>query len=277
MPWESDLSPLFEIDPSAIRRLKSLDVFATPKKFQVIAAQFSYPAPLLKSLMIEVECLPQPHRSPVIPVTFFNGDLSSLRELDLKCVRTELPWRNMVNLTSFILASTPPGEISTKQLLDFLESAPRLHKFELYCTPLASSDNSGRLVSLTHLKNLAIHGNQPTSLLFDHLLIPVGVVSETELESPRYPLEDHLPRSLDNLRNLSGFTQLHLHLEGRDLDVQFGGPSGRARMSSLRPQGDITRSVLESLARFDTPAVKQLEVIHNNPPSDDLPYQVLPP
>ena len=125
------LDSLFQIGPSAVRRFDSLEMLATPKIFRVIAAQFSHPTPLLKSLTIEIES-PSPWRSPLIGTTYFNGDLSSLCELDLQCVRTELPWRKMVNLTSFILAYTPPGETSTGHLLDFLESAPRLRKFELY-------------------------------------------------------------------------------------------------------------------------------------------------
>ena len=157
----------------------------------------------------------------------------------------------MVNFTSFVLACTPPGEISTGQLLNFLESAPRLRNFELYSTSLASSDNSGRLISLAHLKNLTIHGNQPTYLLLDHLLVPEGAVLATELKFIRFPLDDDLLRFLDNLRNLSNFTQLRLCFKRSDSNVQFTGPNGKVWMSSLSPRGDTTSSVLESLTRFD--------------------------
>ena len=48
-------------------------------------------------------------------------------------------------------------------------------------------------------------------LLIDHLLIPVGAALERRVGSPRPRIEDHLPRSLDNIGNLSNFTRRSIH------------------------------------------------------------------
>jgi len=265
--------PFFEVGPRHIRRFKSLGIWGTPEGVQDMILQLSHPAPLLKLLTIGVRSITQLRRAPAVTPAFFDGDLSSLRELCLLCVRTELPWRNMVNLTSFALGYTPPGQTSTRQLLDFLESAPHLRKLELHLVPLMDSDQNGRLISLAYLKRLCIYTNQPSSPLFDHLLIPVGVYSSTELESlPRPRIEDHLPGSLANFGNLSSSTQLRLCLKQGHSDVQFTGPNGKVQMVSMLCQADTTSLVFESLARFDTSTIKWLKIIHSEPLSEDLPY-----
>ena len=93
--------PCFEIIPLAIGRLKSLSVRVAPQELQYITSHLSRPAPLLGNLSIEGGYSHEPH--PNLTPALFNGDLSSLRTLDLESVLTELPWRNMVNLTSFNL------------------------------------------------------------------------------------------------------------------------------------------------------------------------------
>lgn len=120
--------PIFAINPSTLRRLKSLQVQASPESLKDITAQLSQPAPLLETLTLEVDGSTRLVHYPMIPATLFNGDLSPLRQLFLHRIRTALPWRNMVNLTTFTLRFVPPGEISTTQLLDFFENAPNLCK-----------------------------------------------------------------------------------------------------------------------------------------------------
>ena len=53
----------------------------------------------------------------------------------------------MVNLTSFKLAHTSPGEVSAAHLLDFFESAPRLRQVELHASAPTSGAQNGRLVT----------------------------------------------------------------------------------------------------------------------------------
>jgi hypothetical protein len=116
---EGDLSPynpFLQIVPHAIGRLKYLTVNGAPRNLSAITAHLSRPAPLLEYLVIDGNYESGPQRNPVLTTTLFNGDLSSLRGLCLHSVRTELPWRNMVNLTSFELYDTG---MLIRQLLDF--------------------------------------------------------------------------------------------------------------------------------------------------------------
>ena len=62
---------------------------------------------------------PLPWTQCVLETTLFNGDVS-LHTIYLMRICTELPWRNMVNLTSFTLGYNLPGEVTIRQLLDFL-------------------------------------------------------------------------------------------------------------------------------------------------------------
>ena len=273
-----DLSPndpLLQIVPHAIGRLKSLYVGTTPGSFPDIISRLSLPAPLLEDLTIDGGYVYSPQWNPVLTPALFNGDLSSLRELHLLSVRTELPWRDMANLTSFTLVSTSQGEVSVGRLLDFFESAPRLREVFLhYATPTSSAQN-GRLLSLSCLKRMEIIGDGPSSLLLDHLLIPIGAKLTTQVDSLGPLIEDHLPKSLDNLRNLSGFTDIHLYATGRYPRVQFSGLNGKVTMNSVARTD--THVALKSLARFDTSKVERLEINCNDILSRDLPYQTLLP
>ena len=260
--------PFFQVISHTIPRLRSLAIYGTPANLQDIVSQLSRPAPLLRSLTIEVDCGCSPQRGPAITTTLFNGDLSSLRELRLKCVTTALPWRNMVNLTSFALGYTLVGDFPIKHLLDFLKSAPRLRKVRLHNAIPTSGAQNGRLVSLECLKRMDIIGGGPSSLLLDHLLIPVGAKLTTQVGSLG-PLADgslvdgHLPRSLDNLRNFSDST-IQLHLEEFRPRIRFSGPNGQVTMVPTTSRANTTRQVYESLARFDTSKIEQLTITGGN-------------
>jgi hypothetical protein len=270
--------PFFKILPRAISHLQELFIEGSPENLQDITPRLFHPAPLLERLTIVIENIElEPQRSPAITAALFDGDLSSLRELCLHCIRTDLPWRNMVNLTSFVLAHTPPDKMSTGQLLDFFGSAPHLQTVELVSVPLAPSDLNGRLVSLACLKSLLIYDCRPTSLLFDHLLIPAGAELTTELEPPCFRIEDHLPRSLNNLQNLHNFTRLRLYVDERGSDVRIAGPNGKIHMDSPCSPDDTTSTVLESIAQLNTSTAKRLKILKTKPPSLDLPYQALLP
>jgi hypothetical protein len=271
-----DLSPhnsFFQIVPHAVDRLKSLVVNGTPRNLSAITAPLSRPAPLLEYLWIDGNCESMPQDNPTLTSALFNRDLPSLRELHLEYVRTELPWRNMVNLTSFELWHTTPDDFSIRQLLDFFESAPRLRTIDLLHATPTSGAQHGRLVSLDCLKSMAVIGDETPSLLLDHLIIPVGA----KLSTQGGPLnEGLLPRSLDNLKNLSGFTDINLHIDGSDPYIRFSGPNGQVRMY-IHPNDDTTRLMLESLARFDTSKTERLQIDYGHSHSRDPPYQALHP
>ena len=271
--------PFSKIIPHAIGRLGSLTIQGTPGNLQDITAHLSRPAPLLKKLWI---CggYYNTHVNPVLTPALFDGGLSSLRTLRLAFVNTGLPWRSMVDLTSFSLLHPSPGEISVKQFLDFFESAPRLRKVRLESPTPASGAQGERLVSLAYLEKMEITGDGSAPLLLDHLLIPVGahVKLEATLPSPRN--RDQPPRFLDNLGNLPDFTAIELQCGRLDPHLQFSGPNGRVTMIPRRSRVDKTCLVLESLDQFDTLKVEQLKIDRGNggeSPSSDPLYRALLP
>ena len=266
--------PFFEIIPRAIGRLRSLSI-GVEGDLQTITAHLFRPAPLLEELSI---CGDSDCSNPVLTPTLFNGDLSSLRKLRLNCVRTWLPWRNMINLTSFKLVHTPPNEVTVRQLLDFFEGAPRLRTVDLYSVTLAPGAQNGRLVSLACLEIMGMTGSGSASLLLNHLLIPVGAHLKVEVDLPSPPIKDHPPRFLDNLRNLPNFTTVDLYSAyGWKPHIQFNGPNGQVRMIPRTFRVDRTRLVLEYLDQFDTSRTEQLTINHGNSPSSDSLYRALLP
>ena len=273
----SPSDPFFEIIPHAIGRLKSLSVEGTPRNVQDITAHLSRPAPLLEDLTICGGVGHTTDRNPVLTPALFNGDLSSLRELSLEHVRTELPWRNMANLTSFMLVRPSPSEVTVRHLLDFFESAPQLRVVDLYFATPTSGAQNGRLVSLPRLKGMEITGDELPSLLLDHLLIPVGAELRTEVASVGHLINTHLPRSLDNLRNFSNFTTIELYGDNSHLQIKFSGPNGQVTMVQHISLVNGTCSVLESLAHFDTSKTECLKINHGEPSSSDTPFRALLP
>ena len=265
--------PFFQIIPLVIGRLKSLYIQGTRENLEAITAHLTHPVPLLEDLSIYGGPHRTPNRNPVLAPTLFNGDFSSLRELGLQSVHTKLPWRNMVNLTWFSLTDT--SSVPMRQLLDFLESAPHLRKVDLTEAPISGTQN-GRLVSLACLKRMAIMGG-PSSVLLDHMLIPVGAKLTTQVKLPGVLIEDHLPRSLDNLKNLSGFTKIQLSSCGGYPHIKFSGPNGQVKMASDVYHDDETRMLFKSLSKFDTSKIKQLEIDSGDSPSSDHLYRALLP
>jgi len=270
--------PFFEIISRATGRLVSLFIEGTPENLQDITSHLRRPAPLLEGLTVCNIGKPVPFRSKVLPPALFNGDLSSLRKLYLQGVRTELPWRNMVNLTSFVLGRVSQDEISVNQLLSFFESAPHLCDIDLYSvTPFPTAQHS-RLVKLARLKRLKIADCGPPYLLLGHLSIPVGAILTTRGRLVRSLIGDLLPRSLDNLRNFSDFTRIQLSVDGPNPRMEFSGPNGRVNMILTNTIINWTHLVLESLAQLDTSKTEYLVIKEGKPqPSRDLLYRALLP
>ena len=273
----NDLSPhdpLLQVIPHATSRLKSLTVHAKREQIDNITLHLSHPAPRIEHLSIYCGSVLDSANKPVLETALFNGDLSSLHALYLMHVCTKLPWRNMVNLTSFTLGHTSPGKVSIRQLLDFLDSAPRLERVKLDSATPTSGAQGGRLVSLERLKSMTILGNEPCSLLLDHLLIPVGAKLSVLASSFHGGFEDQFPRSLDNLRNLSDFTNIHLDFADRP-DLRFTGPNGQVTLTRASPGFDSTSQAFEFLAQIDTSKVERLDINRGNPPSGGPPYRAL--
>jgi len=263
---QSSLDTFLQIIPQAIGRLKYLFIRAEPEVLQAVMTHLSHPAPLLETL--DLDCVY--HEELEVTSTIFDGDLSSLRELRLQYVHTELPWRNMVNLTSFTLSNSPVGDFG--KLLDFLESAPRLRNIDLLYTTLVSYGGNKRSVSLNHLERLGIAVCGPTSTFLDHLVIPAGANLVIQMGLGTFTIEDHIPRSLDNLKNLSSITDIGLHLDlFLSPFIRFSGPDGELYI--VIPYIDPSL-VFESLGRFDTSKTEWLR-INSHSLSMDPPYRAL--
>ena len=245
--------PFIQAIPRIITRLKSMSIHATPGNLQEVIAQLSHSAPLLESLTIEAKCESPPQHCPMIMPTLFDGDLSSLRELHLQCILTTLPWRNMVNLTSFTLAYVSSDQSPVRCLLDFFQSAPRLCQIKLQFAASTFGAQRGRLVSLECLKRMDIIGSSP-SLLLGHLLVPADAKLVIHMDSRR---SLHLPGSLDFLAEFSRFG---IRLYVRDLypSMQFVAPNCKISIVPATPRASTTCRVLESLAQFDPSKIERL-------------------
>ena len=266
--------PFFEIIPHAIDRLVSLFIQGAPENLQDITGHFCHPAPLLKELTIRSI---NKHRNNVLPPALLNGDLSSLHTLYLESVRTELPWRNMVNLTSFTLGQMSSGEVSVRQLLDFFEDAPHLRNINLYSITLTPGAKDGRVVTPGCLKKMAIVDCGPPSALLDHLFIPVGAILTMQADLTGSLAGEIFPRSIDNLRNFSDFTTIQLSGGGPNPQMKFGGPNGRVNVILTNTRVEGTRLVLESLAQLDTSKTEQLVIERGQSRTRECLHQALLP
>lgn len=264
--------PFLQISPHAISRLKHLSVETTePEHFQDIIRHFCRPVPpLLEVLTIDCDDV---HSSPVLPAGLFDGVLSSLRELHLHFVQTELPWKNMNNLTSFSfsLAYTFRArfKISVDNFLDFFERSPHLVEIKLALGAAKRTHRGERRVELKYLRRLSIHGVHPPRRLLDHLSVPVGAnVSIKFSKHPGPYLEDHLSRSLDNLKSFSHFTKIRLCYKFAEGSMRFTGPNGQVSVAACPPGRHGERVVCKFLARLDTSQTRCLELVDSTFPTE---------
>lgn len=267
--------PLFQIISPALGRLKSLSAGVTWDTLQGITACLSRPAPLLERLEIDGCTGCAPARYPELTTVLFGGEFPSLRELRIAFVRTELPWRNMTALTSFTLNHTPPDSISIGQLLDFFESVPRLREIELEGATPTSGAQNGRSVSLMCLRTMDILFGMPSSLLLDHLSIPVGAELKIQVHSFDRIVEGCLPTSLDNPRNLSNVIKINLSVSSSHPQMQLSGPNGIFHVAALHSGG--AWSALELLTRLDTSKTEELDIAYSVPLPSNLTHRALLP
>jgi len=240
-----------------IDRLRTLSVSGKPTKvLPVLAKHFSRPIPLLDTLRISLVC----DQAPIPSDNLFDGDLSSLRELSLTGVTMPLPWADLSNLTTFSLHQVPGDKILVTQLLDFFESVPNLLHIQLHNSIPNSSDAPfGRVVPLPNLKELSIIAQPAHSVLLKHLTIPIGASLRLEFtfSGGISPIPSYLPRSPENLHNLSHITATHLHFGSEQRSVRFDGPNGGLHVlghwtqGSDQPHVGITRFLRSLLDQFD--------------------------
>ena len=101
-------------------------------------------------------------------------------------------------------------------------------------------------------------GGGSPSLLLDHLLIPASAKLTTEVGSRGSLL---LPRSLDSLKELSGFT-IRVHVRDFYPTMRFSGPNEQISIIPANPPPvGATCRVLESLAQFNPLNFERLRLV----------------
>ena len=204
-------------------RLKSLTLSGSSDDLIQLTKYFASPAPLLEELNL---CFTGAEE-PVFQDDIFDGDFSSLRELHFCGVTANLARGNLTNLRTFDLRQVPGNKMSVTRLLDLFERAP-LRKIQLWdAFPDSSDAPPGQVVSLPHLKFLIINAQPAHTILLNHLSIPAGasLKQEFDLNDDKSPFPTHLPKTLDNLKNISHITSINLSFNS-GTSLRLHGPSG---------------------------------------------------
>jgi hypothetical protein len=197
----------------------------------------------------------------------FGGDLSSLLNLSLGGVIANLAWENMSNLRTLNLSDIPSDKISITQLLHLFERAPLLCKIKLWdALPNFSNVPLGRVVALPNLKSFTIIAQQAHTILTNHLSIPAGALISQELSFDRgdSPISFHLPKTFENLKNLSNIASVNLDF-GSGIFLRLRAPSGGLIMRCRWPHfgstpSDIHCEILRSLHLFNMSGVERLAI-----------------
>ena len=131
-----------------IGRISSLTIYVLSDALSRLLNHFPFPAPFLKELKIVLhyDGLAHDPRPATIPNTILPDCSPPLRKLRLSNVATDLPWRNLSNLTVFEFRHFPDtvDSLFVGQLLNFFESAPLLRKITLHDSiPTSSAVPSG--------------------------------------------------------------------------------------------------------------------------------------
>ena len=217
------LSDAFLLTVPHLDRPRNLIVSGSSSNFLQLIKYFTFPAPLLEKLDLDFSRT----ESPVIRDLIFYGDFSSLRELRLAGVITDMGRQKLSNLTTFDLCRVPSHKISVTWLLNLFEHAP-LRKIRLHdAFPRSSDAPPGRVVSLPHLKSLTIVAQPVHTILLNHMLIPTGasLTQRLNLSGNESPIHTHLPKALKNLNHVSRIASINLSF-GLRLFLGLVGPSG---------------------------------------------------
>ena len=134
-----------------------------------------------------------------------------------------------MNLTTFKLCYVPEDQILLTQLPDFFESTPYIRDIHL-CDSIPNSSNASaeRVVSLPHLKDLSVIAQRTPSILLNHLSIPAGasIYLGFTFSGGESPILSYLPKSLDNLKNLSHLTAANPRFSSDKRSLQLNVQSG---------------------------------------------------
>lgn len=258
----------FDLVVPHISRVGSITLTGGGDLFKILTTHFSCHVPLLKILDVNLTCTPH----PALNAMLFNGHLPSLCKLSLSGVHPHLPWNILPKLTSFELCCVKGEQISVTQLLDVFENATFLRNIKLNPAPSSSDAPPGRVVPLPCLQNLTIiTDRQPSPTLLDHLTIPLGTFLHLEFDIPGNEslLRKHLPKTTDNLHNVSYVTSVSLDFSEECVTIHLKGPSGELYLCCCRDLSTLShleittssdRMLLRSLDNLPLSRVQKLEV-----------------
>ncbi|KAF9647935.1 hypothetical protein BDM02DRAFT_3187559 [Thelephora ganbajun] len=266
--YSSYLRDVFLMVMPHISRAKSINIVGDKNILQTFTEYASCPVPLLRELIINL-----PYKSSsALSTTLFNGDFPSLCTLSLTGVIPHLPWKNMSKLTTFELCHVMSNKISVTRLLDFFVNAPFLRDIKLDSIPDSSDAPPGRVVSLPCVKSLNIFaGSTSSSISLNHLSLPPGALLDLECDfsGEESPLPKFLPKTVENLQNVSCITSIYLVLS-EEISMQIDGPSGRLSILGCRADQPglipglifvyLDRRVLRSLDYFVLSRIQRLVI-----------------
>ena len=252
-----------------LSRLKSLYLSGSSDDLFQFTKYFTSPAPLLKELKLNFTCT----ETPTIEDVIFNGNLPSLRKLRLSGITANLAWEDLSNLRTFDLRQVPGNKISVTQLLDLFERTPRLRNIQLWnAFPSSSDAPPGRVVSLPRLKSLTINAQPAHPVLLDHLSIPAGasLSQRFTFSDDKSPIPTYLPKTLDNLKNISHIASINLSFD-TGMYLRLAGSGGGLYMfggwcgAGTSPP-TVDPQVLRSLSLFNISTVERLKITFYNTP-----------
>jgi len=160
------------------------------------------------------------------------------------------------------------------RLLGFFECAPLLQTIVLEDSiPTSSNAPPRRIISLPHLNVLFIAAQPAHSILLNRLRTPTGasLYLRFTFGGKKSPLQDYLPETLVNLKNLSHVTAINLHFGTIQKYIRLSGPSGELRVfahweEETVSQHTMDHRILRSLGPHFLLTAQRLAVSKYNPP-----------
>ena len=243
--------------------------FNTSNALSGLLNHFPFPAPLLKELKITLNLNNRASNDPAILNAIFPDHPSPLQKLSLCNVVTDLPWRNLSNLTVFEFRPAQRTLVDShfmRKLLDFFESVPLLKNIELFDSiPDSPTVSPGRVIPLLALENLAIRNLPAKSTFLNHLSIPRCALLDLHFSFSGFG--PTIPFCFFNFGNPDVTTINLLVYATPWTRMQLRGPGGVLRMSGNMYKWSAPL-LLQSLGKFDLSKARRLSVTANPFPSD---------
>lgn len=234
----------FQLAAPHVKRFKSLTIGRTSESLRNFTTCLPFLPPLLEELILDFTCNP----APSISFGPLNENLPSLRTLKLAGILTNLPWKNLRNLTTFELRYPKSSNMTVTRLLDFLENAPHLRNIMLqHSIPPQRKASPSRVVHLRNLINLTIIADQGNANFLNHLSIPelVSLTLEFGFSRTNSPLPKLLPEA-KSLENLFRFTTVNLLFARNEKFLRLVGPGGElCILGHWGPEGGAAPSFVD--------------------------------